>query len=81
MNIGDLVRHKYDGGVGIIVGTRRKHSNVTMGVADWLVIHWLEQENNMNRTVYMPAFLELIGPTDKNCPPKQQIKLDNSASP
>ena len=80
MKVGDLVKHKYEGGVGIIVGTRRRHSNVTMGMADWFVIQWLEQGNNMNRTVYMPAYLELLTKTDKNCPPKQQIKLDKPIS-
>ena len=66
MKIGDLVRHKYDGGVGIITGSRYGHSNITMGTTEWVTIKWIEQGSNQNRTRYMPAYLELIKPTDKN---------------
>ena len=65
MNIGDLVRHKYDGGVGIITGSRFGHSNITMGTTEWVTIKWIERGENQNRTRYMPVYLELIDSTDK----------------
>ena len=66
MNIGDLVKHKYNGGVGIITGSRFGHSNITMGTTEWVTIKWIEQGANQNRTRYMPVYLEPIDPTDKN---------------
>ena len=66
MKIGDLVRHKYNGGVGIITGSRYMHSNITMGTAEWVTIKWIERGENQKRTRFMPAYLELIKPTDKN---------------
>ena len=42
MNIGDLVKHKYNGGVGIITGSRFGHSNITMGTTEWVTIKWIE---------------------------------------
>ena len=66
MNIGDLVKHKYNGGVGIIVDSRLKHSNITMGTTEWVIIRWIERGTNQDRTLYMPAYLELVDPTVKN---------------
>ena len=66
MRIGDLVKHKYNGGVGIITGSRYMHSNITMGTAEWVTIKWIEQGGNLNRSRYMPAYLEVIDPADKN---------------
>ena len=66
MRIGDLVKHKYNGGVGIITCSRYMHSNITMGTAEWVTIKWIEQGGNLNRSRYMPAYLEVIDPTDKN---------------
>ena len=66
MRIGDLVKHKYNGGVGIITGSRYGHSNITMGTTEWVTIKWIERGTNHERTRYMPAYLELIKPTDKN---------------
>ena len=66
MKIGDLVTHKYDGGVGIITDHTIQHSNITMGLTEWVVIKWVEHGTNHKRTKYMPAYLELIKPTDKN---------------
>ena len=66
MNIGDLVRHKYNGGVGIIVDSRFKNSNITMGTTEWVIIQWIERGTNQQRSLYMPAYLELIDSTDKN---------------
>ena len=66
MRIGDLVKHKYNGGVGIITGSRYMHSNITMGTAEWVTIKWIERGGNLKRTRYMPAYLEVIDPTDKN---------------
>ena len=70
MNIGDIVKHKHLGGVGIIVGTTMKHSNITMGFAEWVVVKWAKDHTGRTRDLYIPAFLELLEPTDKNCPPK-----------
>ena len=70
MNIGDLVKHKHLGGIGIIVGTTMKHSNITMGYAKWVVVKWVKDHTDRTRELYMPAFLELLAQTDKNCPPK-----------
>ena len=70
MNIGDLVRHKYNGGVGIITGSRFGHSNITMGYAEWVVVKWAKDHTGRTRDLYIPAFLELLEPKDKNCPPK-----------
>ena len=70
MNIGDLVRHVHLGGCGLVVDTRMKHSNITMGTTEWLVIKWFQTPTQRSRDVYMPAFLEPFKPTDKNCPPK-----------
>ena len=66
MKIGDLVRHKYNGGVGIITGSRFGHSNITMGTTEWVTIKWIEQGTNQNRTRYMPVYLEAIESTDNN---------------
>ncbi len=65
MKIGDLVKHKYNGGVGIIIDSRFKHSNITMGTTEWVIIRWIERATNQNRTLYMPAYLEVIDSTDK----------------
>ena len=70
MKIGDLVKHKYNGGVGIITGSRFGHSNITMGTTEWVTIKWIEQGTNQNRTRYMPVYLEVIDPTVKKCPKK-----------
>ena len=66
MNIGDLVRHVRLGGCGLIVDTRMRHSNITMGIAEWFVIKWFQTPTRCSRDVYMPASLEVIDPTDKN---------------
>lgn len=66
MNIGDLVRHVHLGGCGLIVDTRMKHSNITMGTIEWFVIQWFQTPTQSSRNVYMPAVLELLAQTDKN---------------
>ena len=66
MRIGDLVTHKYNGGLGIITGSRYGHSNITMGTTEWVAIKWIERGTNQNRTRYMPAYLEVIDSADKN---------------
>ena len=71
MKIGDLVTLKYNGGVGIITGSRFGHSNITMGTTEWVTIKWIQPPiavngADHNRTRYMPAYLEVIEPTDKN---------------
>ena len=65
MQVGDLVRHVHLGGCGLIVDTRIKHSNITMGSDEWFVIKWFTTPTQRSRDVYMPAFLELLDPTDK----------------
>jgi len=72
MNVGDLVRHKHLGGMGLIVGKKTVMSNITMGLAtkltvEWLDAHWVQPRSHID---YFPAFLELYEQTDKNCPPK-----------
>ena len=72
MNIGDLVKHKHLGGLGLIVGIKTVVSNITMGSATklsvkWLVAHWVQPHTQLD---YFPAFLELVDQADKNCPPK-----------
>ena len=64
--VGDLVRHVHLGGCGLIVDTRMKHSNITMGATEWFVIQWFQTPTQRSRDVYMPAFLELLVQTDKN---------------
>ena len=71
LQLGDLVRHKYLGGMGIIVGRKNVVSNITMGMAtkltvEWLVAHWVQPHSHID---YFPAFLELYEQSDKNCPP------------
>ena len=73
MNIGDLVRHKYDGGVGIIIDQCERWSNITMGTADKQLVRWIEPpqcENGdhtyVKENLYYLCYLELIEPTDKN---------------
>ena len=67
MKIGDLVRHKYDGGVGIITGHIMKYSNVAMGLTKWFVVIWVVTiDNTPAQATFMPAFLELLDSTVKN---------------
>ncbi len=66
MQIGDLVKHVHLGGCGLIVDKRMKHSNITMGTIEWFVIKWFHTPTQRSRDVYMPLFLELVEPTDKN---------------
>ena len=72
MKVGDLVKHKHLGGLGLIVNKKIVMSNITMGLAQkltvkWLVSHWCQPHSHVD---YFPAFLELVDQTDKNCPPK-----------
>ena len=41
LQLGDLVRHKHLGGLGIITGTKQHHSNITMGQSEWFVVKWI----------------------------------------
>ena len=73
MNIGDLVKHKYDGGVGIIIDQCERWSNITMGTADKQLVRWIEppQCENGDHTygkenLYYLCYLEPIEPTDRN---------------
>ena len=71
LHIGDLVKHKHNGGIGIITGSRFGHSNIMMGTTEWVTIKWIERPTVVmgkahNRTRYLPAYLEPIKPTDKN---------------
>ena len=73
MNIGDLVRHKYDGGVGIIIDQCERWSNITMGTADKQLVRWIESPRcegkdytYVKENLYYLCYLELIEPTDKN---------------
>lgn len=71
MNIGDLVRHKHLGGIGIIVNKKTVVSNITMGSATKFTVQWVECRTGVLLSGdYFPAFLELVDQTDKNCPSK-----------
>ena len=64
IKVGDLVRHKYEKDVGIIVRTIMKHANVTMGMTECFVVRW----SDGSERVQFPLFLEPLNQTDKNCP-------------
>ena len=66
MNIGDLVRHKYHGGVGIII--ERPDRWVDLGDVGAPFIRWLELPlpNYVRENIYHTNFLELLDQTDKN---------------
>lgn len=64
MKIGDLVRHKYDQDIGIIVRTIMKQTNLTMGMSEHFVVRW----SDGSERVQLPLFLEPLSQTDKNCP-------------
>ena len=74
MQVGDLVRLKYDGGVGIILAHHRVYSNIATGVTTKQLVQWIEPprfgSKHKDKSHYFVAYLELIEPTDKNCPPK-----------
>ena len=71
MNIGDLVKHKHLGGLGIIVGKKTVVSNIMMGSATKFIVKWLVIGTyHHGGNDYFPAFLELSESADKNCPPK-----------
>ena len=58
MNIGDLVKHKYHGGVGIII--ERPDRWVGLGDVDAPLIRWLEppMPNYVRENIYHTNFLE-----------------------
>ena len=69
MNIGDLVRHKHLGGLGLIVGKKTVVSNITMGTSTKFIVQWLYTKHpKPAQCDYFPAFLELSESADKNCP-------------
>ena len=71
LQLGDLVRHKHLGGIGIIIDEKTIVSNITMTSARKFIVEWLVSDLYQNRQYdYFPAFLERVAPTDKNCPPK-----------
>ena len=41
MKVGDLVRHKHLGGLGIIVDKKTVMSNITMGLATKFTVKWI----------------------------------------
>ena len=67
MKVGDLVRHKYDGGVGIIIERHGAWSNIAMGHIVQPLVRWIEhpRDNYVNESLYYEAYLELIEPTVK----------------
>ena len=71
LQLGDLVRHKHLGGIGIITGEKTIVSNITMGSAIKFTVKWLVHTSYPKECYdYFPAFLELSESADKNCPPK-----------
>lgn len=70
LQLGDLVRHKHLGGIGIITGEKTEVSNITMGSARKFIVEWLVVGTyHHGSNDYFPAFLERVAQTDKNCPP------------
>ena len=67
MQIGDLVTHKYDGGVGIIIERHGAWSNIAMGHVVQPLVRWiaLPRDNYVKENLYYEAYLELIDPTVK----------------
>jgi len=67
MKVGDLVRHKYDGGVGIIIERHGAWSNITMGHIVQPLVRWIEppRDNYVNESLYYQVYLELIDSSDK----------------
>ena len=69
MKVGDLVKHKHLGGLGLIVGKKNVVSNITMGTATKFTVKWLVHTSYPRECYdYFPAFLELSDQADKNCP-------------
>jgi len=66
MKIGDLVRHKYHGGVGIII--ERPDRWVGLGDVEAPLVRWLEQPmpNYVRENIYHTNFLEPLNQTVKN---------------
>lgn len=73
MQVGDLVRLKQQGGIGIILEQKKVWSNIAMGKATKQLVRWIEPpsfRSTLGDNCYFVAYLELIEPTDKLCPPK-----------
>ena len=70
LQLGDLVRHKHLGGVGIITEEKTVVSNIAMGLATKFTVEWISSTLPLLNADYYPALLERVVPTDKNCPPK-----------
>ena len=74
MQVGDLVRLKGDGGVGIILEQVNYTSNITMGVTIKQLVQWIEpprfRSKHRDKSHYFVAYLELLEPTVKKCPSK-----------
>ena len=69
MKVGDLVKHKHLGGLGLIVNKKTVVSNITMGSATKFTVKWLAHTSYPKESYdYFPAFLELSESADKNCP-------------
>ena len=70
MKVGDLVRLKQQGGIGIILEQKKVWSNIAMGNATKQLVRWIEppsgRRSNLSDNLYFVAYLELIDPTDKN---------------
>jgi hypothetical protein len=64
IQIGDLVRHRYEKDIGIVIGTVVRNCNITMGMAKWLVVRWSDGSKRES----LPLFLEPLSRTDSFCP-------------
>ena len=70
LQLGDLVRHKHLGGIGIITGQKTIVSNITMGTTTKFIVEWLYRKHpKPAQCDYFPAFLEHVAQTDSFCPP------------
>ena len=72
MKIGDLVRHKFDGGVGIIIKPNERWSRTTMTTADKHLVRWIEPPQcqrqgykYVKENLYYLGYLEVISQADK----------------
>jgi hypothetical protein len=61
MKVGDLVKHKHLGGVGIILEKRDVVSSITMSTAMKFKVQWLVSHREfLTEGFYFPAFLEVL---------------------
>jgi hypothetical protein len=68
--IGDLVSHHDGRGVGMVMGSRKDTSNLTIGKCTKIKVKWFETPYDFQTHWYFPVFLRHSTRTDKICPSK-----------